>query len=66
MYLGLERPEHDFNNVEQYTKEHELGWPYGDHEIRSTVAPVRPDWDEVLGSQLSAGVEQSFNWINAL
>jgi sulfotransferase len=66
LYLGLDRPEHDFNNVEQYTKEHELGWPYGDHEIRSKVAPVKPDWDEVLGPQLSAGIEQSFRWINQL
>jgi sulfotransferase len=57
---------HDFENVEQYTKEHELGWPYGDHEIRNKVAPVKPDWNEVLGEQLSEQISKSFNWINQL
>jgi sulfotransferase len=66
MYLGIERPEHDFNNVEQYTKEHELGWPYGDHEIRSKVAPVKPDWNEVLGEKFSEQINQSFSWITSL
>lgn len=65
-YLGMEQPTHDFDNVEQYTREHEVGWPYGDHEIRNSVASVKPDWDEVLGHQLSAQVAQSFNWINSL
>jgi sulfotransferase len=65
-YLGLECPKHDFENVEQYTKEHELGWPYGDHIIRSKVAPVKPDWDEILGLQLAANIDQTFNWINKL
>jgi sulfotransferase len=65
-YLNIETPVHDFDNVEQYTVEHELGWPYGDHEIRSKVAPVKPDWDEILGLQLSQQIEQSFRWITTL
>lgn len=65
-YLGIGQVTHDFEKVEQYTKEHELGWPYGDHEIRSKVAPLKADWNEVLGDQLSSGIHQSFNWINQL
>lgn len=65
-YLGLEHPEHDFNNVEQYTSEHEQGWPYGDHSIRSKVEPLKPDWHDTLGRQLSETINQKFDWINQL
>ena len=65
-YLGLETPNHDFDNVEQYTKEHEIGWPYGDHTIRGKVEPVAPDWHDTLGRQFSEQIAQSFNWINEL
>lgn len=65
-YLGLDRYKHDFENVEQYTHEHELGWPYGEHSIRREVRPVKSDWDTVLGSQLSAVINEKFNWINSL
>jgi len=62
-YLDMAAPSHDFNSVEQYTKEHELGWPYGEHEIRPKVAPVKPDWHEVLGKPFSDQIAQTFNWI---
>lgn len=65
-YLGMERFEHDFDDVPQYTQEHEQGWPYGEHLIRSEVRPVKPDWDAVLGPQLSEQINQKFNWINNL
>jgi len=65
-YLGHDFDGHDFDNVHQYTQEHELGWPYGDHEIRNKVAPVAPDWNTVLGRQLSESVKQSFSWISDL
>jgi sulfotransferase len=65
-YLGLETPNHDFENVEQYTKEHELGWPYGDHTIRSKVEPLPPDYHDMLGRQLSEQIKQNFDWIQKL
>ena len=65
-YLGMEFGGHDFNNVEQYTQEHEMGWPYGDHIIRSSVTPLEPDWNEVLGKGLSDALNQKFHWINQL
>jgi len=65
-YLGMEPFIHNTNNVEQYTKEHELGFPYGDHAVRSEVRPLTPDWHETLGRPLSEGLKQKFNWINQL
>lgn len=65
-YLGLEFKGHDFNNISQYTIEHEVGWPYGDHTIRPSVTPLRPDWHETLGRELSEAINQKFNWINQL
>jgi sulfotransferase len=65
-YLDMEPFVHNTANVEQYTKEHELGWPYGDHEVRSQVKPLVPDWHDTLGRQLSEGLNQKFNWINNL
>jgi hypothetical protein len=52
-YLGEEPFTHDVTNVEQYTKEHELGWPYGDHSVRSEVKPLQSDWHDTLGRQIS-------------
>jgi len=65
-YLGMEPFIHNTTNVEQYTKEHELGWPYGDHEVRSEVKPLVPDWHDTLGRQLSEGLAQKFDWIKNL
>jgi len=65
-YLELDAPEHDFNNVQQYTREHEQGWPYGDHSIRPKVEPLIPDWHDTLGRQLSEIINQKFDWINTL
>ena len=65
-YLQLKAPKHNFNNVSQYTTEHELGWPYGDHIIRNKVEPVRQDWDEILGKEFSRQIDESFKWITNL
>lgn len=65
-YLGMEPFIHNTTNVEQYTNEHELGWPYGDHEVRSEVKPLVSDWHDTLGRQLSEGLAQKFDWIKNL
>ena len=67
MYLGEEYFEHDFNNVEQYTKEHDgVWWPHGDHSIRTAIKPLKKEWNDVLGRQLADMVNQKFSWINDL
>ncbi len=65
-YLGLDPFIHNTEQVDQYTQEHELGWPFGDHEIKPQVRPLKPDWHETLGRQLSEALNQKFQWINAL
>jgi sulfotransferase len=65
-YLGEEPFIHNTSNVEQYTKEHDIGFPYGDHVIRKEVKPLKNDWHEILGRQLSEQLNQKFNWINEL
>jgi sulfotransferase len=48
-YLGEKPFEHDFNNIPQVTQEDDSQYPiYGDHKIRSQVAPVPEDYEKVL------------------
>jgi hypothetical protein len=65
-YLQIKSPKHNFNNVEQYTMEHEAGWPYGDHTIRNKVEPLEKDWNQLLGKDFSDQIHKSFQWLNAL
>lgn len=65
-YLGEKPFKHDFKNVEQYTKEHEIGWPYGDHTIKREVKSLENDWNEILGKQISDTISQKFAWIKNL
>ena len=65
-YLGMEPFVHNTSNVEQYTTEHELGWPYGDHDIRPEIKPLQADWHDTLGKPLSEVIRDKFNWINDL
>ena len=62
-YLGEDQFEHDFSNVEQYTIEHDIGYPYGDHVIRNTVKPLEKEWDAILGRQISQEIRRKFEWI---
>lgn len=65
-FLGEDFDGHDFENVAQYTKEHEIGFPYGDHTIKPQVRPLVPYWDEMLGKPLADVIGQKFAWVNAL
>jgi len=66
-YIGEDWFEYDPNNVEQYTHEWDgQWWPYGDHTIRGKIEPLKPDWHDVLGKQLSEALNNKFNWINNL
>jgi hypothetical protein len=65
-YLDEEPFIHNTTAISQYTKEHELGWPFGDHEVHSSIHSLTPDWHETLGRQLSEALNQKFQWINSL
>jgi sulfotransferase len=65
-YLEEDSFVHDTSNVEQYTQEYDVGFPYGDHVIRQEVAPLINDWHEILGRELSEQIRTKFEWINNL
>lgn len=51
IYNFLEEPifDHDFENVQQVTKENDLVWVYEDlHKIRPKVEPQEPTWPKIL------------------
>ena len=49
-FLDEEYYEHDFNNVQQYTKENDAEHGFSDlHTIRSKVEPVKDDSQDILG-----------------
>jgi len=69
LYQFLEEDyfEHDFENVKQYTKEHDAQWwPIGDHTIRPEVKPLKQEWNEILGFELSNSIHQKLGWVNHL
>lgn len=56
VYEYLEEPwfEHQYENVEQVTRENDaLHGIYGDHTIRQKVAPLPLDYHEILGNEVS-------------
>ena len=56
-YLDFPYFEHDFENVLQITQEDDSFYPiYGDHKIRSKVAPVPIDYLQTLGKEVCQGV----------
>lgn len=65
-YLGEEPFKHDFKNVKQYTIEHEIGWPYGDHTIRNVVEPLKNEYNQILSKQFCDVINNKFSWINDL
>lgn len=65
-YLEDETFIHNINNVEQYTTENDIGFPYGDHIIRKEIKPLKENWNDVLGYNLCEALNQKFKWINKL
>ena len=65
-YLEEDPFTHNTSNVEQYTQEYDVGFPYGDHTIRQEIKPLTKDWHKTLGLELSEQLNQKFNWINNL
>jgi len=62
-YLEIDYFEHDFNNVEQITKEDdEVYGIYGDHVIRQKVEPVPITHNTVLGPDVSNWIFETYKW----
>jgi sulfotransferase len=62
-YLGVEHYKHDFNNVEQITKEDDSVYGiYGNHNIRTVIKPVDSGHDEILGNYASEWIRNHYGW----
>lgn len=66
IYEYLELPyyeNHDFNNVEQFTKEDDKVYGvFGDHIIRQKVSPVKEDFREILGEKGCKMISDAYDW----
>jgi sulfotransferase len=67
VYDFIEEPyfDLDYSNVQQVTVENDrisdFGI-YGDHTIKSDIQPLKKDFDEVLGTQISQSVKANYKW----
>jgi sulfotransferase len=62
-YLELPHFKHDFDNIEQVTKEDdEVYGAFGDHVIRTKLEPVRSRAKELLGKDVNDWIYNNFKW----
>jgi len=62
-YFELPYYQHDFDNVEQVTKEDdEVYGIYGDHTIRKKIEPVPNNYKEILGTGASNWIKENYKW----
>ncbi len=74
-YLDIDKCEHDFNNVEQTTVEDDTVYGLNPnlHVIKKNVELAKPDYNEILGSNLCNWIDEncrdyqkSFGYVNPL
>lgn len=62
-YLEIPYFQHDFENVEQLTKENDvIHGIFGDHTIQNKVRPVPEDYITILGKEQSDRLYNHYNW----
>jgi sulfotransferase len=62
-YLGIPYFKHDFDNVEQVTKEDdEVYGAFGDHNIRLKVEPVPSKARQLLGKDVTDWIWNNYKW----
>jgi sulfotransferase len=62
-YLGLKHYSHDFENVEQLTKENDvIHGIFGDHQIQSKIQPLNEDYVSILGFHNCDHIRQHYDW----
>jgi sulfotransferase len=62
-YLGLPYFKHDFDNIEQVTKEDDVIYgTFGDHKIKTKLEPVRSKANEVLGKDVTKWIYDNYKW----
>ena len=62
-FFGVERYQHDFNNVEQITQEDDrIHGIFGDHKIRQEVKPLKSEAKEILGAPVCNWIKNNYGW----
>ena len=62
-YLNISHFQHDFDNIEQVTKEDdEVYGVFGDHVIRKKLEPVRSRAKELLGKEVNDWIYTNYKW----
>jgi sulfotransferase len=62
-YFGVERYQHDFNNIEQITQEDDrIHGIFGDHKIRQEVKPLKSQANEILGAPVCNWIKGNYSW----
>lgn len=62
-YLNIPCYGHDYNNVEQFTKENDVFYrPFGDHHIRGKINPLEEDYLSVLGIHNCKYITEKYSW----
>lgn len=62
-YLEVPYFEHDFDNIQQVTKEDdEVYGAFGDHEIRTVLSPVPSKAKQILGKDVTDWIYNNYQW----
>lgn len=62
-FFGVERYQHDFNNIEQITQEDDrVHGIFGDHKIRQEVKPLKSQAKEILGTPVCNWIKNNYSW----
>ncbi len=62
-YLGIPHYKHDFDNIEQLTKEDdEVYGAFGDHVIRTKLEPVPSRAKQLLGKDVTDWIYTNYKW----
>lgn len=62
-YLDIPYYQHDFDNIEQVTKEDdEVYGAFGDHVIRTKLEPVRSNAKQLLGKDVTDWIYNNYKW----
>lgn len=62
-YLQVPTYEHNFDNIQQITKEDDTVYGlYGDHVIKNKLEVQRNDYNDILGRQASRWVTEYYKW----
>lgn len=62
-YLQIPFYKHDFNNIKQVTMENDTFYrPFGDHEIRNRIEPLKEDYIDILGKHNCNKIFEKYSW----